>query len=148
MSLNSQLFWRAYKQANETDEVECMPAEEAAPFLRWIQARLSHPELLELVREFPLCDDVQLCAHYFFGPQAIKKFTESSRLLAERYLVVGSTANGNHIVIPLAKPHVVGLVNHETLDDERGVCEYIEVSDDLGEFYYNSWNKEGFLGLL
>lgn len=146
MSLNPKLFSAAYKQANKSDEVDCMSPEEAAPLLDWIRARLANPELLNLLAEFPLSGDEQLCAHYFFGLRAIKESTESSRLLAEKYLVVGSAANGDYIVIPFGNPLEVGFVNHETLDDVRGICEYVCVSHDLGEFYYNSWNQNGFPG--
>lgn len=144
MNLNSALFWASYRQANETHDVNCMPSEEAAPLLAWIGARLDSREFLELIREFPLRGDEQFCAHYFFGPQGMKNSTESSRLIAEKYLVVGSAPNGDYIAITLAKPHRVGFVNHETLDDRTGVCDYVGVADDLGEFYYNSWNVAGY----
>lgn len=74
----------------------------------------------------------------------MKEVTQSSRLLAEKYLVIGATSNGDNIVIPLARPDEVGFVNHETLDDENGVAEYVSVCNSIGALYYNSWNKKGF----
>ena len=144
MSLDSKLFWKAFKQANECDLVDCLTPAKAAPYLKWLEARIRNPALLELVREFPLAEDEQLCAHYFYGPRMMKQVTKSSRLLEKEYLVIGSTANGDYIVIPLARPAEVGFVNHETLDDQRGVCEYISICNSVGGLYYNSWNKQEF----
>ena len=74
----------------------------------------------------------------------MKEVTESSRLLAEKFVVIGGASNGDYIAIPLARPGEVGFVNHETLDDAHGVCEYVAVCNSIGEIYYNSWNKKGF----
>ena len=147
VTLDSKLFWKAYKEANEVtegDEVEVI--EVIDPSLKhWLENNIRSQELLELILEYPFYETVQLCASYFYGPEEIKNSTEMYQTINERYVVVGSSSCGDWIAIPRNGWDSVGYISHDEFGyDESDLLKYCGVSSSIGAFYYNTWHKKDY----
>lgn len=144
ITLNPTLFWSAYKEANEEDEIQILEA--ILPSVKeWLAKNIECKELLDLLFEFPFADSIQLCCNYFYGPEAIRENTEMYTSINKSYIVVGSAANGDWIAIPRSKWDSIGYISHDEFGyDLSDEIKYCAVSNSIGEFFYNTWKVVDF----
>ncbi len=144
ITLDSKLFWSAYKEANDKDEVQVL--ESILPSLKeWLVKNIEFKELLDLILEYPFVDSIQLCCNDFYGPEGIKENTEMFKLIKDSYVVVGSAPNGDWIAIPRNKWDSIGYISHDEFGyDDSDELNYCAVSNSIGEFFYNTWKVKNY----
>ena len=139
MKLDLKYFWLAYKEAMESDEIECL--EDASKYIEWIAAQSIHKEFIEFVSEYPFYETIQACAHNLYGPVEIYETNIEYSELAGKYIILGSAPNGDFIASPLPKMECIGFICHDHIDMPE-FPKFVEVSNSFGKFFYNSWHIE------
>jgi hypothetical protein len=145
ITIDEKLFWEAYKEAMGSNEVTLL---ETIPknLESWLTANIVHKDFLNFIIRYPFQGDVQLCANYFYGPALIMKSTEEYKTIKKEYLVIGSSSNGDFIVLPRSTWETIGYISHDEFGyDESDLLKYCPVSKkSIGEFYFNTWHIKDY----
>lgn len=144
LKMDEKLFWSAYKESMESDDVELM---KAVPdkLGKWLHKNITHEDFYKFILKYPFVGDVQLCANYFYGPERIMAATEEYRLIRKSYIVVGTSSNGDFIAIPHDGWGSIGYISHDEFGyDQSDLLKYCPVSKSLGEFYFDTWHVKDY----